>query len=95
MAARVNKIRHDQNTRAKIQASMIVNRLQEHIAGNVDMGATQVSAALGLLRKTLPDLAQVDSTLDANMQGSVTFTWQAPDSTPALAAEDDDTPTEG
>jgi hypothetical protein len=95
MAARVNKIRHDQNTRAKIQASMIVNRLQEHIAGNVDMGATQVSAALGLLRKTLPDLAQVDSTLDANMQGSVTFTWQAPDSAPALAAEGDDTPTEG
>jgi hypothetical protein len=95
MAARVNKIRHDTNTREKIRASLIIGRLQDHVAGSVELSATQVSAGLGLLRKTLPDLAQVDSTLDANMQGSVTFTWQAPDSAPALAAEDDDTPTEG
>ena len=57
MAARKRKIRHDENTREKIRASQLINRLQDHILGKVDMSATQVSAALGLLRKTLPDLA--------------------------------------
>lgn len=59
MGARIRKIRHDENTRAKIQASQIVNRLQAHIRGEVDMPNSAVNAALGLLRKTLPDLAQV------------------------------------
>lgn len=56
MAARATKIRHDENTRAKIQATQIINRLQGHVAGKVDLSATQVSAGLGLLRKVLPDL---------------------------------------
>ena len=57
MAARKRKIRHDENTRQKIQVAQIINRLTKHINGKVEMSATQVSAALGLLRKTLPDLA--------------------------------------
>jgi hypothetical protein len=60
MAARTRKIRHDEETRAKIQSSQIVNRLMDHINGNVELSATQVSSALGLLRKTLPDLAAVE-----------------------------------
>ena len=43
--------------RAKIQNSNILNALIEHATGQRDMGATQVSAGLGLLRKVLPDLA--------------------------------------
>jgi hypothetical protein len=58
MPARVNKIRHDENTRAKIKSAMIINRLQGHIEGKIDLNATQVSAGLGLLRKTIPDLSQ-------------------------------------
>ena len=67
MAARKRKIRHDESTRAKIQATQLVRRLQFHIlgkadpanpiAGIVEMTSTQVQAALGLLRKVLPDLA--------------------------------------
>jgi len=62
VAARINKIRHDEETRAKIKTSQLVNRLTDHVLGTVDLSATQVSAALGLLRKTLPDLAAVEHT---------------------------------
>ena len=60
MAARVNKIRHDDETRAKIQTSQLINRLQDHVFGQVDLKPTQVQSALGLLKKTIPDLSQSD-----------------------------------
>ena len=44
--------------RLKIKNSNILNALVEHVEGNREMGTTQVSAALGLLRKVMPDLAQ-------------------------------------
>ncbi|MEW8418206.1 MAG: hypothetical protein AB2669_21390 [Candidatus Thiodiazotropha endolucinida] len=60
MPARVRRIRQDENTRKKIQATQLIKRLTAHVMGEVDMKATQVNAALGLLRKTLPDLAAVE-----------------------------------
>jgi hypothetical protein len=60
MAARNVKIRHDAETRAKIQVSQLVNRLTAHVLGEVDMVPSQVTAALGLLRKAMPDLAAVE-----------------------------------
>ena len=62
MAKRIRRIRHDDDTRKKIQAAQLINRLTAHVMGEVDMKATQVNAALGLLRKTLPDLAAVEYT---------------------------------
>jgi hypothetical protein len=56
MAARTNKIRHDDETRAKIKTSQLLNRLQDHALGVVDMSSTQVRAAEVALRKVLPDL---------------------------------------
>lgn len=56
MPARAKKIRHDENTRAKIQASQIINRLQGYVNGKCQLEPAQVSAGLGLLRKVLPDL---------------------------------------
>lgn len=35
---------------------MLINRLQDHVEGKVDLGPSQVTAALGLLKKTAPDL---------------------------------------
>jgi hypothetical protein len=60
MAARTVKIRHDEETRAKIQVSQIVNRLTRHILGEEKMDASQVTAALGLLDRRLPKLAAVE-----------------------------------
>lgn len=45
--------------RTKIQKSKILNRLIGHAEGTEEMSATQVTAALGLLKKALPDLQAV------------------------------------
>jgi hypothetical protein len=48
--------------RARIRAGGIVHRLERHVLGQIEMSATQVSAALGLLRKCVPDLSNVEHT---------------------------------
>ena len=60
MPARVNKIRHDENTRLKIQAGNIITRLQGLIDGTIEMPPHAVTAAVALLRKVLPDMASVE-----------------------------------
>jgi hypothetical protein len=60
MPARIRKIRHDEQTRLKIQTGNIITRLQKLIAGQVEMPPHAVTAALGLLRKTIPDLTSVE-----------------------------------
>lgn len=56
MAARSRKIRHDENTRLKIQTSQLINRLMDHVVGKIELSNTQVQAAQILLKKSLPDL---------------------------------------
>ncbi len=61
MAARLNP-KHQDMIRDKIRASQLVNRLENHVLGKgeeneaVDLSTTQVAAALGLLKKCVPDL---------------------------------------
>lgn len=43
--------------RTKIANSKILNRLIAHAEGEVDMSSTQVTVALGLLKKVMPDLS--------------------------------------
>ena len=71
MAARTRKIRHDENTRDKIRVSQIINRLQNHIDGKIDLTTSQVSAANTLLRKCLPDLASTDLTVKGQLEQSI------------------------
>lgn len=61
MAARLNT-RQAKSVREHIQTTQIVKRLQNHIDGEVELKPSQVSAALGLLRKTIPDLARTEVT---------------------------------
>lgn len=72
MAPRVNKIRHDEETRAKIQASQLVNRLQDHVFGKdgqtVEISQTQMKAIEILLKKTLPDLSAVEHSGDMTLR---------------------------
>lgn len=71
MAARLNP-KHDQATREKIQTSQLINRLQGHVDTHPSdedykkkfMEKSQVTAALGLLKKTLPDLSNVEQSID-------------------------------
>lgn len=69
MAARTRKIHHDDDTRAKIKAGNIINRLTKLIQGEIGMAPHAVTAALGLLRKSLPDLTSVEHS------GEVTKTY--------------------
>ncbi len=64
MAARTRKIRHDENTRLKIKAAALINRLSDHANGKVDLSSTQVRAIEVLLRKILPDLSDVKMEVD-------------------------------
>lgn len=43
--------------RVKIQNSNILSALIQHAEGRRDLSASQVSAALGLLKKVMPDLS--------------------------------------
>jgi hypothetical protein len=63
MAARANKIRHDEETRRRIKTMVIVQRLMKHIESDEPlMDASQVSAAKALLNKCLPDLRAIEIT---------------------------------
>lgn len=50
--------------RGKIANSNILKALIEHVEGLREMSSTQVSAALGLLRKVMPDLTESKDTLE-------------------------------
>lgn len=78
MAARLNP-KHDARTREKIQTSQLVNRLSEHALGKVEMTTTQVTAGLGLLKKTLPDLSAIDQTTIHEAGDSLTALLKAVD----------------
>ena len=67
----------DDSHRIKIQNSQVLNALIEHAVGKRDMGATQVTAGIALLRKVLPDLATVD--INANVNGTITINISARD----------------
>lgn len=51
---------HSEVTRNRIRTAMLVNRLQNFVLGQIQMSASQVQAAIGLLRKTLPDLQSIE-----------------------------------
>ncbi len=75
MAARINKIRHDDNTRAKIKISQLVNRLTDHALGQVELEPTQVRAIEILLKKTLPDLSNIEHS--GEQKHDVTIGWKS------------------
>lgn len=64
--------RHHEDTRKKIKAAQIINRLEKHVfADQPLLDASQVNAAKALLSKVLPDLSAV--TMDGEIDSTVTF----------------------
>lgn len=63
MAARLRPL-HQDDVRAKIQTSQLINRLTDHALSNNDvkLEASQVRAIEVLLKKTLPDLSSIEMT---------------------------------
>jgi hypothetical protein len=71
MPARIHKIRHDEETRAKIKAAAIINRFQDCLNGKVILDAQQVSVGKALLNKVLPDLTS--ATLGTDPDNPLSF----------------------
>lgn len=51
---------HQDDVRAKIQTSQLVNRLTDHALGIIELSTTQVRAIEILIKKTLPDLSSIE-----------------------------------
>jgi hypothetical protein len=62
MAARL-RTTHQEDVRTKIQTSQLINRLQDHALGKIELEPSQIKAIEVLIRKTLPDLSQVTASI--------------------------------
>lgn len=72
MAGRKAGYRHNEDTRAKIKAEVIIQRLTKNVTSSKPiMTASQVNAAKVLLAKVLPDLKAVEHS--GEVEASVTF----------------------
>jgi hypothetical protein len=58
MAARIRK-NHQEDVKAKIQTSQLINRLVNHIDGAIELTSTQVDAIKFLVNKTLSNAPTV------------------------------------
>jgi len=69
MAERLNKM-HQESVRLKIKSSQLINRLENHAFGELELTPTQIRAIEILLKKTIPDLSamQVNGEIDANLK---------------------------
>ena len=67
---------HTEETRQKIQTSQLLNRLNSHAVGELELSGTQLKAIEILLRKSLPDLSSIALT-DADHTGpaKLEITW--------------------
>ncbi|MCG8445722.1 MAG: hypothetical protein MI753_08415 [Hyphomicrobiales bacterium] len=72
----------DARVRAAIKTGQIINRLTDFVNGKVEMTSPQVTAALGLLKKSLPDLQSVKHGGDKDnpIEGVLTLRWKEPTS---------------
>ena len=87
--------KQDMRCRSAIQTTALLHRLNDfalqkpcRYSGQMfQMTDTQVRAALGLLRKTIPDLAVTELRSDPDRPLSVEFTWAPATSAPAVPHE--------
>lgn len=69
MAARLNP-RHQEMIREKIRASQLVNFLEDHVLEGREAKDSQIRAALGLLKKCVPDLQSTEISGGENEDGT-------------------------
>jgi hypothetical protein len=76
MATRI-KAYHQDEIRAKIQASQLVNVLQNHALGlSEELSPTRMKAIEILLRKSLSDLSSIQLSGNADAPVEMKVTWQ-------------------
>jgi len=71
----INKL-HQDDVRKKIQVSQLLNVLQNHALGETeDLSPTRMKAIEILLRKSMPDMASVTISGDADQPLQHVVTW--------------------
>jgi hypothetical protein len=74
----INKL-HQEDVRKKIQVSQLLNVLQNHALGETeDLSPTRMKAIEILLRKSMPDMASVTISGDADQPLQHIVTWAKP-----------------
>jgi hypothetical protein len=63
MAARITRY-HTEEIRAKIQSCLLIKMLEDHALLGKEAKKSQISAAIALLRKTIPDLQSIEGSLE-------------------------------
>ena len=76
MAARLNRM-HQDSVREKIKASQIINRLQDHVKGDIELSTTQVQSARILLDKSVSSLHSTE--LSGEVQLATPIEWVGDD----------------
>lgn len=64
-----------EEARSKIQTTQLVNRLQDHALGKVELSQTQVRSVEILLKKKIPDLSSVSIGQDPDLE-PVRVKWE-------------------
>lgn len=75
VAARIKNY-HIEETRQKIRVSQLLNRLHNHVDGEVELTATQLRAVEILLKKSLPDLSSIELKGDAENPLKMVIEWE-------------------
>ena len=72
MAVRLNR-RHQDSVREKIKVGNVLDRLEKHVDGEIELSPTQVASARILLDKSISNAAT-----DIALSGSLEITWPLP-----------------
>jgi len=64
-----------EEVRQKIRATLLIKKLEDHVLEDGDMNPSQVTAALGLLKKSVPDLAAIELSSDPDKPLSMVIGW--------------------
>ena len=78
MAARLKNY-HQDEIRAKIQTSQLINRLENCALGDLELTQQQLKAIEILLKKNLPDLSQLQISGDSDnpLEHKLEFIWKS------------------
>lgn len=77
MAARLDRV-HSERSRDRIKTTLLLDRVQGHALGEIEMTPSQLQAAFGLLDRTVPKLSQIQHVGDEDggpIQHSHTVEW--------------------
>lgn len=62
--------------RPRIATARLIKQLEDHALGKLELRPTQVSAALGLLKKALPDLGKAALKAEGKKARKLVVAWR-------------------